>query len=295
MRPSPLRIHAALFAVALLFSANYVIAKLAMREFAPLSFAWVRIFGAALLLWVVAPRGERVTRADSWRIVLYSALGVVINATLFLVGLSYTTVQVAAVLITTIPVFALAAAIVLGAESASAKRIGGIALAAAGALLVVGGEGLTGTSESLLGTILLTANCLSYALYLVLSKPLMARVSPRFVVARMFAIGTVLLLPISALSLMREDWSAISPAAWLALAVTIIGPTVGAYLLNAWALQHADSSFVAIYTYVQPVLGTILGAAFLGEEIRGIVVLAAVLIFVGVWVAGRAQTGPVVE
>jgi len=57
----------------------------------------------------------------------YAILGVVINATLFLVGLSLTSVQVAAVLITTIPVFTLAAAILIGGETASAKRIGGIA------------------------------------------------------------------------------------------------------------------------------------------------------------------------
>jgi drug/metabolite transporter (DMT)-like permease len=47
---SELRLHAALFTVALLFSANYVISKLGMREFSPLAFAWLRIAGAALIL-----------------------------------------------------------------------------------------------------------------------------------------------------------------------------------------------------------------------------------------------------
>ena len=68
----------------------------------------------------------------------------------------------------------------------------------------------------------------------------------------------------------------------------ILGPTVAAYLLQAWALRHADSSSVAAYTYVQPVLATLLGAMIFGERVRGIVVVAAVMIFLGVWLAGRS-------
>jgi drug/metabolite transporter (DMT)-like permease len=80
----------------------------------------------------------------------------------------------------------------------------------------------------------------------------------------------------------------------VALLAVIAGPTVAAYILNAWALRHADSSVVAAYTYVQPVLATILGAIVFGEEIRGIVLVAAAMIFAGVALAGRAA-GPIAE
>jgi drug/metabolite transporter (DMT)-like permease len=290
--PSVLRIHAALFTVALLFSANYIISKLGMQEFAPLSFAWLRVAGSALVLSLIARNEPPLPRDDRGRVALYALLGVVINQTCFLGGLSFTTVQVAAILITTIPVFTHAVAIAAGSERASANRIGGIALAGAGALLVVGGESFAGTWRSVTGAVLIVVNCFSYALYLVLSKPMMTRLSARRVVARMFSVGTLLMLPIAAFSLWREEWRAISPRAWLALAIVIAGPTVGAYLINAWTLRHADSSLVAAYTYVQPVLATILGAIVFGEEIRAIVLVAAVLIFAGVWLAGRSSAGP---
>jgi len=283
-----LKVHIALFTVAFLFSVNYIVAKIGMREFAPLSFAWLRIVGAALIMAVVVRDSEPLSREDGRRVAGFAILGVVVNATLFLVGLSLTTVQVAAVLITTIPVFTLAAAIVAGRERASLNRIGGIVLAGVGALLVVGGENLRGTRASFIGALMIVLNCFAYALYLVISKPHMARLSARRVVARMFLVGSVLMLPIAAYSLWREDWSRISPRAWLALAVVTVGPTVIAYLLQAWALRHADSSAVAAYTYVQPVLATILGAMFLGERIRTIVVVAAIMIFAGVALAGGA-------
>jgi drug/metabolite transporter (DMT)-like permease len=284
---SPLRVHAALFTVALLFTANYIISKLGMRELAPLSFAWLRVAGAALLMLVIARNEPKLSREDSWRVAGFAVLGVTINATLFLVGLSMTTVQVAAILITTIPVFVLATAILLGRERATATRIGGITLACIGALLVVGGESFSGTARSVLGAVLIVINCLSFSLYLVVSKPAMARLSAKVVVARMFALGSLLILPVAAVPLARENWSSISLGAWLALLAVILGPTVAAYLLNAWALRHADSSLVAAYTYVQPVLATILGAIIFGEVIRPVVVLAALMIFAGVALAGR--------
>lgn len=284
---SRLRLHAALFTVALLFSLNYIISKLGMREFHPLSFAWLRVTGAACLLWAMGS-GEARPRRDWKRIGLFTILGVVINQTLFLSGLAFTTVQVAAILITSIPVFALAAAIALGRERASGTRIGGIALACAGALLVVGGEGFTGTTRSVVGAVMILINCLSYALYLVISKPDMMRLSARTVVSRMFALGSVLLLPVAAVPLWRETWTTIPSQAWIALVLVILGPTVAAYLLQAWALRHADSSSVAAYTYVQPVLATLLAAAFFGERIRAIVLVAAAMIFAGVWLAGRS-------
>lgn len=292
--PSPLRVHAALFTVALLFSANYVISKLGMRELAPLTFAWLRVFGSALVMWFIARNEAPLPRDDRRRVALYAILGVVINQTLFLSGLAFTTVQAAAILITTIPVFALGAAIAMRLERPTATKIAGIALACAGALLVVGRESFLGTWRSFAGAVMIVVNCLSFALYLVVSKPAMARLSARAVVARMFAVGAVLMLPVSAYSLWNENWSAISPRAWLALFLVIAGPTVAAYLLNAWALRHAESSVVAAYTYVQPVLATILGALIFSEEIRPIVLLAGLMIFGGVALAGRAS-GPIAE
>jgi drug/metabolite transporter (DMT)-like permease len=284
--PSPLRLHAALFAVAFLFSTNYLISKIGMREIAPLSFAWLRVAGTAIALSFLTGR-DRLPAGEGWRMTLFALTGVVLNQSLFLAGLAYTTVAVAAILITTIPVFTLAVAVVLGRDRLSTHRLGGIVVAGAGALLVVGGASISGSWRSVAGAAMIVCNCLSYAVYLVISKPAMQRLSARAVVARMFALGTVLLFPISAHSLWHQRWTEVSPAAWLALALVIAGPSTAAYLVNAWTLRHAESSVVAAYTYVQPVIATFLGAVFLGEHIQPVVAVAALLIFGGVWLASK--------
>lgn len=288
---TPLQLHAALITVAALFSANYIVSKLVMREMAPMTFAWLRVAGAAIVLGMLVPVRRKLGRKDVFRLIGLSLIGIVFNQTLFLGGLALTSAHIAAILITLTPVFALGAAILLKYEKATVWKLGGIALAMTGAILVISGEG---EFDSLLGTVMIVANCLSYALYLVLSKPVVGRLSPLRVVRELFLYGVVLMFPIAAPSLWRERWSDIPRLAWLAMIFVIAGPTVLAYLLNLWALRHADSSLVAVYTYVQPVLATILAAIFLGEEIRSIVIVAGLLIFAGVWLSGRsAATGPV--
>lgn len=284
-RATALKVHAGMFAVSALFSLNYIVSKVAMHSFAPLSFAWLRVAGAAIVLNIFAP-GVGFTRDDSLRIAGFAILGVVLNQTMFLAGLSLTSAHVASILITTIPIFTLIVAIVMGLERTTVTRVAGIAVALAGALLVVGGEGMSGVTDRMAGTLLIMGNCLAYAIYLVVSKPVVSRLSPVRVIARMFAIGAVLILPIALPSLLREHWQMIPGTAWGGLLVVIAGPTVGAYVINAWTLKYAESSLVAAYSYLQPVMTTILAWAFLGERIRAIVAVAGLMIFAGVALAG---------
>ncbi|HEX9460373.1 MAG TPA: DMT family transporter, partial [Thermoanaerobaculia bacterium] len=139
--------------MAVLFSLNYIISKIGMHVFNPLTFAYLRIIAAAVILNVVVRERNAAPLApgDGWRLAGFAILGVVINQSLFLAGLALTSAHAAAILITAVPIFALCAALVLGRERATAVKIGGIVLAAAGALTLVGGEGFAGTATSLIG------------------------------------------------------------------------------------------------------------------------------------------------
>ena len=287
---SALRIHLALTTAAILFSLNYIISKVAMRAFTPFVFAYLRIAGSALVLLLIRERAvPPLPRIDRRRLIGYGILGVVINQTFFLAGLSLTTAHVAAILITTIPIFALAIAIALGRERATTTKIAGIGLAAAGAVLVIGFEGFGGTSRAAIGDLLIVLNSLSYAMYLVFSKPMMARLSARRVLLTMFVSAFIILLPIAIWPLMREPWARIDAASWLRLLIVILGPTVAAYLINAWGLAHAESSLVAAYTYLQPVFTILLAAMFLGESIRPTVIVCGAMILAGVYLAGSGK------
>src|SRR6266568_8530403 len=143
---SGLRVHAALTTVAVLFSLNYFISKFGLHAFSSMTFAYLRVLGSAIVLNLIFRQRNppKLAPVDRLRIVLYSLLGVVINQMLFLSGLALTSAHVAAILMTMIPVFVLAIAIIAGRERGTAAKIGGIALAMAGAVAVIGREGVEG-------------------------------------------------------------------------------------------------------------------------------------------------------
>lgn len=289
-RESRLAVHLVLTTVAVLFSANYILMKVALAGLDALALAWLRVAGSALLLGAIYVRHRTplvpFTGREKRALLLYALLGVVFNQLLFIGGLARTTAQHAAILIVTIPVFALLVAIALGHERASAARAAGIFLAAAGAIAIPLRSGVGPGGGSLGGDVMIILNSFSYATYLVLSKPMMSRHSSVRVITALFVAGAFL-IPFSARSLAAVAWRQVPPGAWVALLLVIAGPTVGAYLLNGWALARAETSVVAAYTYLQPLLASLLAATFLGEQLSAPVAAAALLIIAGVWLAGR--------
>src|SRR5207248_5784091 len=89
-RAKAVAIHGALFAVNLLFAVNYIVSKLEMSSFDPLTFAYLRVVGAAIILNTLIRGAAALSRTDFKRVVLYSLLGVVINQSMFLGGLALT-------------------------------------------------------------------------------------------------------------------------------------------------------------------------------------------------------------
>jgi drug/metabolite transporter (DMT)-like permease len=58
-------------------------------------------------------------------------------------------------------------------------------------------------------------------------------------------------------------------------------------LLNYWALARVDSSVVALFIYLQPLVASTLAVALLGERPDFHVFAGAVLIFSGVYLSVR--------
>jgi drug/metabolite transporter (DMT)-like permease len=200
---------------------------------------------------------------------------VVLNQTLFLVGLKITTAFAAALLSATIPVFAAALAVAFGIELPSVRTALGLALAIAGVLW------LTGFGSLDVGAIAIAANCLSYALYIVLSKRVIERFGAPTVVTWLFTWGSVVMGPFGATRLVvgAATWG---PRAWAFVAFFIAFPTVVAYLANAWALARSGPTLVTVYIYLQPLLAAVMQWVQLGEPISSRALGATGFILAGV-------------
>jgi drug/metabolite transporter (DMT)-like permease len=112
----------------------------------------------------------------------------------------------------------------------------------------------------------------------------MDRWPPLSVLPWLFGWGLVTAIPFVSL----PDPSGASAAAWASAIFVVLGPTVGSYWLNLFALRTLPASVVALFIYLQPFLAAGLAYGVLGERPTGRIGLAAALAFAGVWLASRA-------
>jgi len=276
----------ALLVVQLLFGAMPVVGKIAIAGFGPHGLAFLRMLGGAVAFHLVrvALRLPGVPWRDQPAVLLCAILGISANQLLFLHGLARTSASHAALVTTTIPVLTLLVAAALGRERLHARRVLGIVVALAGVLLLVLGKDPTGRA-SIVGDLLILANATVYAGYLVLSRDLLARHAPLAVLPWLFTWGLVTGLPFIGV----PDLAGRESTSWLAAGFIVLGPTIGSYWLNLYALRTVPASVVALFIYLQPSIAAALAIPLLGEQPTLRLVAAGLLSFAGVWLATRVS------
>jgi drug/metabolite transporter (DMT)-like permease len=265
----PWRIRAALLAVQLLFGIHYLVAKWIVAELPPPAWACLRVSSSFVVLAVLARLGHR--RLPPWRDTLYlgfcSIFGVILNQALFLEGIARTTVGHSALINSQIPLFALLAALLLGQEQLTRRKLLGLACGMAGVLVLLEVDKLRLESRWLTGDLLNLANAISYSLFLVLSRRVLARNDPLAAVTVVFAFGTVGMLLYGGSNLLAADLASLSGRAIGGMIFAVLAATVLTYFLNLWALKRTQASRVALYILLQPLVAAALGIWLMGDAV----------------------------
>lgn len=287
---APLSVHLALVAVQLFFGGFHVASKWALAALPPLPLAAVRVLLATPLLLGSAWRRDRALppRCTLPKLALLGFLGVFANQLLYVLGLQFTSATSAAILIPSVPAFAAAVAAILGVERVSAGRLLGVGLSICGAVVMLQPARLSLEGGAALGNGLVLLNCLSYAGFLVVQRPLHAELPWRTIVAFAFLFGGAAVTLVGLPGLLRLDLGAVPPSAWLAVGYIVIFPTFLGYGLNTWAVRRSSPVLVAVYTTLQPAFGAALAALILGESVGQRELLGLGLILAGLLQVSRA-------
>lgn len=286
------RVTLALLTVQLLFAVHYVAAKHLLAYVSPPAWAALRVTGAAVVMlaltWRSWPSWPRDLR--TWgQLGVLSVFGVILNQILFVEGLSRTVPSHSALINTSIPVVTLVVAVLLRQESFDRKKIVAIVMSLAGVLILLRIDDFDPSAGTVQGDLMTLANASSFSVFLVLSRPVAQRLGARIVTPLTFALGAVVLGAYGLPAVLAIEWATIPPSV-LALAVLIVlGPTVGTYGLNVWALRRVESSNVALFVYLQFVLAAPLSAWLLDEPLSWRLLPAALLVFGGVALTVRRR------
>lgn len=286
------RAHLALVAVALIYGANYTIAREVMNGYLePLGFIVLRAVSAAVMFWGISffQPAERIGRADIGRIILCALFGVAANQMLFFSGLQLTKPINASLIMTITPLMVLLSAAVILKEKITQQKLLGILLGLAGAVLVISyGQSLDFQISHIKGDLLILANATSYGMYLVLVKSLMKRYQPVTILKWIFTIGLFMVLPFGAGQLQGIPWETFPLSIWGAIAYVLLLVSCLSYLLNAFALKTVRASVVGIYIFLQPIMATIVALLADRDTLSVAKIFAAVMIFFGVYLVSKA-------
>jgi drug/metabolite transporter (DMT)-like permease len=286
--------HGALLAVAIIYGLNYSIAKDVMPNYIlPRGFILVRVAGAVILFNLLSlffPR-EKVAKEDYLRIALAGFFGVAANQLLFFEGLNITTPISAAVIMTTNPIMVLSLSAIILKVPLSPAKIIGIVLGITGALSIIyqGSNGNLFNGGESLGNTLVMLNAFSFASYLIVVKPLMAKYKALTVVRLIFMAGLVMVIPFGASQFTEITWSEMPSLIYWEVGFVVIGTTFMAYLLNVYALKTVSSTTVSFYIYLQPLIAAIAATILGTDQLSMGMISSAILIFSGVYLVSFYQ------
>jgi drug/metabolite transporter (DMT)-like permease len=289
-----IKTYSALTLVSLLYGINFSVLKILVPHYiGPFGFIVYRITAALVVFWsfhLLFAREKIDWKADGWRLVLCGLTGIAINQLLFYKGISLTSAVNGSIMMTLTPILVLIWASIILKERITYVKVLGIFLGLAGALIIVVKSG-SGTGDSL-GDFFVFLNGLSYSLYLVIVKPLMAKYKALTVITWAFTFGLLFAIPVGWQQASVVDFSLLPAEAWYSAAYAIIGVTVIVYFLNAWTLSHVASSVVGSFIYLQPVFATLTAILFFNEVFLLKHILAMTLVFIGVALVTRNPSKP---
>lgn len=286
-------VFGSLVLVQVFFGLHYLAAKILLENIPPRTWAVIRVAGGAIVL-LIATRFLRRPLPRSARDLAYLALlsifGVVINQVCFVEGLHRTTATHSALINTSIPVSTLVFAVLLRRETPNGRKVLSMLTSFCGVLLVIRPDHVSFSSSTFAGDLLTLANALSYGFFLVVSKRMLARLDSLGATAALMSFGSLGIFILGWPQLLAFHPGAVPAMTWWIGLFIIVFPTAAAYFLIYWALARAESSIVALFIYLQPLIATGLSVAYLGERPGPRVMTGGAMICVGVYLALRPST-----
>jgi drug/metabolite transporter (DMT)-like permease len=280
-------VDAALLALTVVWGANYAIVKNAMAQVEPLAFNAIRFCGGTAVIltlaWLVEhdlslPRRE-------WKLVfLLGLIGHFAHLVTFITGISRTTATNSSLIISSAPIFVALLGTLDRSEHMRARNWLGILLSFLGMFLVVTAAGpeLRLQRQTVVGDLLSLASAILWAIYLVLSRRLLQRVSALRATAWTMVAAAPLLVLVALPGLCALDWRTLSGAAWFGMAYSgILTIGVGNVVWYV-GVQKIGGARASLYSYVTPLVTVAVAWMLLGELLKPLQALGALGVLLGI-------------
>lgn len=284
--------YAAIIGAHLIWGISFVITKLTLQEFPPMSLAFLRFFLAVLLLLpflFVERKQIKIAKNDLPWLIGVGALMVTLNIALFYNGLERTTVTSAAVLTMTVPLFSILVGWGILKEKVYVVNLVGIATGLVGAILIIGIPtvifGKTLSPQMLLGDLLIVLASIVWVAGVTISRLKLKEYSTLTITAAIFLVGAVtFLIPAIHEYQQNPTWiSHVTPLGIFGLIFITIAASISAYFLFEWGLSRVGVTQADLFQYIEPPIATAMAVLVLNEPLQFSFIIGGILIAVGVY------------
>ncbi len=278
-----------LIAAIAIWGGSFTATKIAVQEVSPVTVVWLRFFiGTAILGYFAWKREELALPEwkDALDLLWLGFLGITLHQWLQSSGLVTSEASTTAWLVSTSPIFMALLGWIFLKEKLSLRTITGFFLATIGVVLVA----TKGDIQSIIngrfgasGDILILISALNWAIFSVLSRPILKRFSAIKVTFYVLFFGWLLT---SVQFLVGHHWiefNQLSIDGWTSIAFLGIFCSALAYIFYNDGLKALPASKVGAFLYLEPLIATIAAAAVLSESIMLASLAGGGLILLGVW------------
>lgn len=270
----------------------YVVSKVVLDVIPPFSLLAIRlILGAGTLGAIILFRsGSRLTSRQTRDSFLVGIVGYGISLGFQFIGTKLSTASNGALVTSATPAFVLLFAPFLLGEKTTTRGIVALAVSTLGVLAVIDPRTADLSSTLFMGNLSLLAAALTWALYSVLVRKVAQSADLLASSAVMLAAGIPSSILFGWFEVQNQGVGAITPGILGGILFLGIISTALAMFLWNYAFARLPASAASLTFFAQPVVGTLLGWFFLGENITPLFLLGGILIGTGLVISSTEQS-----
>lgn len=284
------------FLAALIYGVSFTIAKDVMPKYIlPYGFILLRVTGATILFWLISliiPK-EKIDFRDFKNILFAAFFGVALNMLTFFKGLSLTTPINGSVIMITTPIMVMIFSFLFLREPVTWKKIIGVFLGMTGAFMLLrfGQKVQINAPNVHLGNFLVFINAASYAMYLIVVKPILNKYHPFHAIKWIYLLGWFMVLPFGLVQVLDVSWTDLPQIIGLKMVFIVVFTTFFTYLFNIVALRNLKPTTLSVFIYLQPLIASIFAIIMESDHLDFIKLISATLIFTGVYLVSHQRKG----
>jgi len=273
---------------------NLSLIKVALTDFPPVAFNFVRLAIASVVLLAALRRTERslrIARRDWGRIALLAFTGYAISQTVVIIGIQQTSATNAAVISGTSPIVISLLSSFFKHDRISPVGWLGVALGFLGVYIVISGRagGFHFSSGTVKGDALIFLAICLWAHFSVSARPFVKVYSPLKFSAVTIGLGTLFSLPFALSSLMEIPSAGISARSWGIVIFAGVVPLALGLIIWFNSVSRVGNSQTAVYSNIQPVLAIVFAHLLLNDTLSSGLLAGAAFVLAGIYLARRGR------